>query len=181
MDQIEQQILDEISQESTRERGFNLLLDHYQSRLYWNIRRIVISHDDADDVLQNTCIKIWNSLAYFKSQSSLYTWLYRISVNEALQHLRSQKRKVFFGQEEIQNHLIQKLESDPYFDGDELQKKLQEAILLLPEKQRMIFNMRYYDELKYEEISQILGTTTGGLKASYHLALKKLEKYLTNN
>ncbi len=178
MDISDKQILEFIKRPKDKEKGFNLLLDKYQERLYWNIRRIVISHEDADDILQNTCIKIWRALDRFKAQSALYTWLYRISVNEALQHLKQQKKKIFISEEDIQNHLLEKLESDVYFEGDEIEKKLQEAIIKLPKKQRLVFNMKYYENLKYEDISEVLGTSVGALKASYHLALKKLEQYL---
>ncbi|MBN2667862.1 MAG: RNA polymerase sigma factor [Bacteroidales bacterium] len=181
MNNIEQDILQLVKSPLTKEKGFNLLVKTYQERLYWNIRRIVISHDDADDILQNTFVKIWRAIDRFQSNSSLYTWLYRISVNESLQHLKQQKRSIFLREEATQNILLERLESDVYFDGNEIQKKLQEAIIRLPEKQRMVFNLKYYDELKYEEISEILGTSVGALKASYHIAIKKLEDFLTNN
>lgn len=178
MEISDQKILDLIQNKATKEKGFNLLLDKYQERMYWNIRRIVISHEDANDVLQNTCVKIWRALDNFKAQSAMYTWLYRISVNESLQHLKQQKNKIFIREEEVQTQLLEKLEADVFFEGDEIERKLQQAIILLPKKQRLVFNMKYYEELKYEEISEVLGTSVGALKASYHLALKKLEQYL---
>jgi len=163
---------------SSKEKGFNLLLTKYQERLYWNIRRIVISHDDADDVLQNTFLKIWRGLDKFRADSSLYTWLYRISVNESLQHIKQNKKHHVLWTDDSKDILLGKLESDSYFDGDEIERKLQEAIIKLPKKQSLVFNMKYYDDLKYEEISKILGTSVGALKASYHLAVKKIEKFL---
>jgi len=163
---------------NSKEKGFNLLLNKYQERLYWNIRRIVISHDDADDVLQNTFLKIWRALDKFRADSSLYTWLYRISVNESLQHIKQNKKHRVLWADNSKDILLSKLESDSYFDGDEIERKLQQAIIKLPEKQKLVFNMKYFDDLKYDEISEILGTSVGGLKASYHLAVKKIEKFI---
>jgi len=178
MEFSDKDIISLIQAENTKEKGFNLILCKYQERLYWNIRRIVISHDDADDVLQNTCIKIWKGLDKFRADSSLFTWLYRISVNESLQHLKQNKKFSLNLKDENQDLLLEKLESDVYFDGDEIEKQLQKAIIELPKKQRLVFNMKYYDELKYEQISKILGTSIGALKASYHLAVKKIEHFL---
>lgn len=158
--------------------AFNLIVRKYRERLYWHIRKIVISHDDADDVLQNTLVKAWNALADFRGDSQLFTWLYRIATNEALSFLKSKRTKFFLPLVDVENQLKNKLEDDPYFDGNELQKQLQKAILSLPEKQRIVFNMRYFDELKYEEISEILGTSVGALKASYHHAVKKIEEMM---
>lgn len=153
-------------------------MERYQKRLYWHIRKIVILHDDADDVLQNTFIKVWKGLENFKGDSALFTWMYRIATNEALGWLRQKAREKTESLHPIEYQLAQQLESDPLFKGDLIQRKLQQAILTLPEKQRLVFNMRYYDELPYEQMSEILDTSVGALKASYHLAAKKIEESL---
>jgi len=171
-------ILNQFRNSETREFAFNLLVSKYKQKLYWHIRRLVISHEDADDVLQDTFIKIWNALDNFREASQLYTWLYRIATNESITHLNKKRKRFFIPLFDSENPLIEKLESDSSFDGDELQKAFQKAILTLPEKQRIIFNMKYYDDLKYEEISEILGTSVGALKASYHIAVKKIEKII---
>jgi RNA polymerase sigma-70 factor (ECF subfamily) len=158
--------------------AFNLIVQKYRERLYWHVRKIVISHDDADDVLQNTFIKVWSSLADFRGDSQLFTWLYRIATNEALSFLKSKRTKFFLPLGDVEGQLKNKLEDDPYFSGNELQKKLQQAILKLPKKQRIVFNMRYFDEMKYEDMSEILGTSVGALKASYHHAVKKIEELM---
>ena len=156
------------------ENAFNQLVQKYQERLYWHIRKIVISHDDADDVLQNTMIKIWNSLSDFRSESGLFTWLYRIATNESLSFLKLKKKKSFAPWVDVEQRMSEGLEADPWFNGDEIQLKLQQAILKLPEKQRIVFNMKYFEEMKYEKMSEILGTSVGALKASYHHAVKKI-------
>jgi RNA polymerase sigma-70 factor (ECF subfamily) len=158
--------------------AFNLIVQKYRERLYWHVRKIVISHDDADDVLQNTFIKVWSSLADFRGDSQLFTWMYRIATNEALSFLKSKRTKFFLPLGDMEGQLKNKLEDDPYFNGNELQKKLQQAILKLPKKQRIVFNMRYFDEMKYEDMSEILGTSVGALKASYHHAVKKIEELM---
>lgn len=168
-------------QESTRNRSLELLIDKYQQKLYWHIRKIVINHDDSDDVLQNTYIKIWKGLANFKEESALFTWMYRIATNEALSFLNSKQKKNTSSIHPIEYQLSKSLESDHYFKGDEIQLKLQQAILTLPKKQRIVFNMRYYDEMPYEQMSEVLETSVGALKASYHLAAKKVEEYLTKD
>jgi len=160
------------------EIAFNQLVGKYQERLYWHIRKIVIDHDDADDVLQNTMIKVWRSLGNFRAESGLYTWLYRVATNEALSFLKQKKKKSFAPWVDVEEQMGQNLEADPWFNGDEIQLKLQQAILKLPEKQRIVFNMKYFDQLKYEEMSEILGTSVGALKASYHHAVKKIESML---
>ena len=160
------------------EIAFNQLVLKYQERLYWHIRKIVIDHDDADDVLQNTMIKIWRSLASFRAESGLFTWLYRIATNEALSFLKQKKKKAFAPWVDVEQQMSENLEADPWFNGDEIQLKLQKAILKLPDKQRIVFNMRYFDQVKYEEMSNILGTSVGALKASYHHAVKKIEAML---
>lgn len=164
--------------EKTRNAALSHLITKYQQRLYWHIRKIVINHDDSDDVLQNTFIKIWKGLGNFKAESKLYTWLYRIATNEALSHLRQKQKMQTDSIHPIEYQLSKSLESDNYFTGDEIQLKLQQAILTLPEKQRIVFNMRYYDETPYEEMAEILETSVGALKASYHIAAKKVEEFL---
>ena len=155
--------------------AFNMIVRKYQDRLYWHIRKMVIVHDDADDLLQNCFMKAWKGLDNFRGESQLYTWLYRIATNEALSFLKEKKRKYFLPVVDAEAELSSNLEGDEYFDGDELQLKLQKAILCLPEKQRLVFNMRYFDEMKYEDMAQILDTSVGALKASYHHAAKKIE------
>jgi len=166
---------------NNRNHAFNAIVIKYQERLYWQIRKLVISHDDADDVMQNTFIKAFEGLDRFREDASLFTWLYRIATNESLTFLKKKSRRYILPLGENLNHLQETLESDVYFNGDEIQMKLQKAIILLPEKQRIVFNMKYFEEMKYEEISDILKTSVGALKASYHHALKKLEKYLTED
>ena len=161
----------------TRNYAFNLVVRKYQERLYWHIRKIVIQHDDADDVIQNTFLKVWNGLDGFREDAQLYTWLYRIATNEALTFLKKKRNKFFMPLVDVEQQLMVSLESSPNINGTEIQLKLQKAILELPEKQRLVFNMKYFEEMKYEEISKILGTSVGALKASYHHAVKKIEKY----
>jgi RNA polymerase sigma-70 factor (ECF subfamily) len=165
----------------TQNQALKLLIDTYQKKLYWQIRRIVINHDDADDALQNTFIKAWQGLKNFNKQSTLFTWLYKIATNEALQILREKSRKNNIPYDQMAHFLSNTLTTDPYFKGDEIQKKFQQAILTLPEKQRIVFNMRYFDEIPYEEMAKILDTSEGALKASYHHAVKKIEEYLLNH
>jgi RNA polymerase sigma-70 factor (ECF subfamily) len=173
-------ILELYREESGKNTALGHLIKKYQQRLYWHIRKIVISHDDADDVLQNTFIKVWKGLDNFKQESSLYTWIYRIATNESLSFLRQKASKNTTSIHPIEYELSKNLESDQYFTGDEIQLRLQKAILTLPEKQRIVFNMRYYDETPYEEMSEILETSVGALKASYHIAAKKIEEMLVN-
>ncbi len=161
--------------------AFNLIVQKYRERIYWHIRKIVIVHDDADDVMQNAFVKIWKGLPDFREESQLYTWIYRIATNEAITHLNQQRRRFFLPIADVENKLSNTLETDPWFNGDELQKKLQKAVLKLPEKQRIVFNMKYFDEMKYEDMSEILETSVGALKASFHLAVKKIEKYLEDH
>jgi RNA polymerase sigma factor (sigma-70 family) len=172
------ELLQQFRDEHTRNFAFNQLVRTYQQRLYWHIRKIVIDHDDANDVIQNVFIKVWKHLDGFKEESGLYTWLYRIATNEALSFLRKKKKNIFVRMDDVIHEVSETLDYDPLFSGDAIQRKLQQAILKLPEQQRIIFNMKYYDEMKYEEISQILGVTVGGLKASYHHAVKKIEKFI---
>ncbi|MDZ4757364.1 MAG: RNA polymerase sigma factor [Bacteroidota bacterium] len=163
--------------EKTRNHCFEQLVDKYQRRIYWHVRKIVLAHDDADDVVQNTFIKVWSSLEGFREDSKLFTWLYRISTNEAINFLNKKKANLYNDWETVEYSLSENLASDPYFNGNDIQMKLQQAILTLPAKQRLVFNMKYFDEVKYEEMSEILGTSVGALKASYFHAVKKIEKY----
>ncbi|MCK4561272.1 MAG: RNA polymerase sigma factor [Flavobacteriaceae bacterium] len=151
----------------------------YKERLYWHIRKIVIIHDDADDVLQNTFIKIFKNIGKFKGDSKLYSWMYRIATNESITHLNKKANLNRIDNETLQNQLVENLEADVYFDGDEIQLKLQKALATLPQKQQLVFNMKYFDNMKYDDISEILGTSVGALKASYHHARKKIEFFLT--
>jgi len=166
---------------ATKERALKLIMDKYQLRLYAHIRRMVVLHADADDVLQNTFIKIWKGLDRFKSESQLYTWLYRIASNESLTFLAQKKKKYATSLQDVEHDLSNRIAADSDFDGDALQLKLQQALLTLPEKQRQTFNMRYFDDLKYDEISKILETSVGALKANYHHAVKKIENYFAEH
>ncbi len=177
----DEEILALYRDEQSRNMSLHHLIQKYQQKLYWHIRKIVISHDDTDDVLQNTFIKTWKGLANFKEESQLYTWLYRIATNESLTFLKQKARANTTSIHPIEYQLSKSLESDTFFSGDEIQLKLQKAILTLPEKQRIVFNMRYYDEMPYEEMSGVLETSVGALKASYHIAAKKIEEFLTTN
>jgi RNA polymerase sigma-70 factor (ECF subfamily) len=181
LEDLQSLFITQLKDKATRETAFRKLMADYKERLYWHIRNIVKSHDDADDVLQNTFIKIYRYIDKFKGDSKLYTWMYRIATNEALTFLSKQAKRKSITDEELQTSLIENLESDVYFEGDEIAKKLQEAIATLPEKQRLVFNMRYFEELKYSDISEITETSEGSLKASYHLASKKIEEYLKTN
>lgn len=176
------ELLEMYRQGDKKHYAFNLLVRKYQKRLYWHIRKLVISHDDSDDILQNTFLKVWQGLDKFRNDAQLFTWLYRIATNEALSHISKEKRKYSAQSiDDNENHIVNTLESDSFFDGDEIQIKLQKAILTLPKKQRLVFNMKYFDEMKYEEMSEILKTSTGALKASFHHAVKKIEKYLESD
>jgi RNA polymerase sigma-70 factor (ECF subfamily) len=149
-------LVEELKDSKTQSRAFEVLVNTYKQRLYWHIRSIVLNHDDADDVLQNTFVKVFRNIANFKGESKLYSWMYRIATNEALSFLKQKTRKQGINNEELQNHMLANLEADVYFEGDEIQLKLQKAIATLPEKQKLVFNMKYFQELKYEEISEIL-------------------------
>ena len=169
------QILELLRSERTFERGFRTLMAQYRERLYWHIRRMVLAHDDADDVLQNTFIKVYRGIAQFEGKSKLYTWLYRIATNEALTYLQSAARRSTSSLDDSASLLGQRLQADEWFDGDALQLRLQQAITQLPDKQRLVFNLRYYNEMPYEEMSAKLDTSVGALKASFHHAAKKIE------
>lgn len=175
------EILAAFAKIETQNKAFTELVKKYQQRVYWHIRKMVIEHDDADDITQDVFVKIWKNLAHFKNESSLYTWIYRIATNECLTFLTSKRKKLNTSFEDLEENLTNKLSTSAYISGDEIQIKLQKAILTLPEKQRLVFNMKYFDDLTYEEISEILETTVGGLKASYHIASKKIEEYMISN
>lgn len=169
-----------------KEMAFNLLLKKYQQKIYWHIRRMVLDHDDTDDVMQNVFIKIWIGLPNFRADSKLFTWIYRIATNETLTFLAQKKRRSSVPLEhsnfdEDSYSIADTLQGDTYFDGDHAQEKLQKAILELPDKQKLVFQMKYYDELTYDQMEEILGTSTGALKASFHHAVKKIEDYLNRS
>ena len=164
----------------TKEKAFTAIIKKYQEKLYWHIRRMVVDHEDANDVLQNVFIRVWNGLENFREDSQLYTWLYRVATNECLSFLDQQKRKSALPLDESESGLSNKIVADKYFDANKLEWKLQLAIQQLPEKQRLVFNLRYYDEMPYEEMSRVLDTSEGALKASYHHAVKKIEDYILN-
>jgi len=174
----EKELVAELQNKDTQSLAFEVLVSTYKERLYWHIRSIVLNHDDADDVLQNAFIKVYRNIDGFKGDSKLFSWMYRIATNESLTFLKQKSRKLGLNDKEYQEQLVGNLQADVYFEGDEIQLQLQKAIATLPEKQKLVFNMKYFQELKYEEISEILDTTVGGLKASYHLAVKKIEAYL---
>lgn len=171
----EPDIIAQLKKESTREHAFTVLVREYQEALYWQIRRMVKNHDDADDILQNTFVKAWSAIDNFRGDSRLSTWLFRIATNETLNHIEREKKTFSTG--EMSNDPEMQLQSDPYFDGDETEVQLQKAIDALPPKQRAVFNMKYFQEMKYEEMSEILNTSIGALKASYHHAVKKITDY----
>ena len=166
-------------QDATRQReAFEAIVKEYSETLYWQIRRLVLSHDDANDILQNTFIKAWSNIDYFRGDAKMSTWLYRIALNECLTYVNKQQANNTLSIDDADIEVLGKLESDPYFDGDETQKVFLRAIHSLPQKQQMVFNLKYFKEMKYEEISEILGTSVGALKASYHHAVKKIETFL---
>lgn len=171
------ELVEMLREPRTRREGFAVMVKQYSEKLYWKVRRIVLSHEDANDVLQNVFIKVWSNLQNFQGKSSLSTWLYRIAVNESLDFLRKQKLADKVSTDE-DDSVASRLMSDEYFDGDEVQTRLQEAVARLPEVQRTVFSLKYFEEMKYSEISQILNTSEGALKASYHLAVKKITEYL---
>lgn len=179
--QDEKAFISELLHPETQNEAFRKLLQLYQKPLYNHIRNMVLSHDDTDDVLQNTFIKVYSNLGSFKGDSKLFSWMYRIATNEAITFMQQRARKQGISNEEVQQKAINKLESDVYFDGNEIQLKLQKAIALLPEKQQLVFKMKYFEELKYEEISDVLGTSVGALKASYFHAVKKIQYFLQHN
>src|SRR6476620_12724277 len=166
---------------STRERAFTAIIKKYQEKLYWHIRRMLVDHEDTNDVLQNVFIRVWNGLDNFREDAQLYTWLYRIATNESLTFIEQQKKKASVPLDDVEGSISNKIKADKYFDPNKLEWKLQVAIQQLPEKQRVVFNLRYYDEMPYEEMSKVLETSEGALKASYHHAVKKIEDYILNH
>lgn len=177
----DQELLDQFKDAATKERAFEQIIKKYQEKLYWHIRRMVVEHEDANDVLQNMFIKVWKSLENFREESQLFTWLYRIATNESLTFIAKEKKKKAISIDQEDQTYANKLKSDSHFDANKLEWKLQLAIQSLPEKQKLVFNLRYYDEMPYEEMSKILDTSTGALKASYHHAAKKIEDYILNH
>ena len=178
MTKIDEQLLvQQLSDPKTQRKAFETVVREYGERLYWQVRRMVLTHDDADDVVQNVFIKAWTHLDDFHNDSKLSTWLYRIAANESIDFMRRKKNQLSVSADDVETGVANQLMADNYFDGDETEAQLQEAISRLPDVQRMVFNMRYYDEMKYSEISQILHTSEGALKASYHIAVKKISEF----
>jgi len=177
----ETQLLEQLKSESHKNQAFKVLLELYKERLYWHIRNIVKSHDDADDVLQNTFIKIFKNIDNFKGDSKLFSWMYRIATNESITFINKKAKRLQVSNEDVQQLALNNLTSDVYFEGNDIQLKLQSAIATLPKKQQLVFNMKYFEDLKYKDMSEILETSEGALKASYHIASKKIEAYLTDN
>ncbi len=175
------ELLMQFSDPATRERAFTTIIKKYQEKLYWHIRRMVVDHEDANDVLQNMFIKLWKGLDNFKENSQLYTWMYRIATNESLSFLEQQKKRNSVPIDNEENGLSNRLRAEKNFDGNKAEWKLQLAMQQLPEKQRAVFNLRYYDEMPYSEMSRVLETSEGALKASYHHAIKKIEDYILNH
>ena len=161
-------------------KGFGMVVERYSRKLYWHIRRLVILHEDADDTLQNTFMNAWKNISNFRNESSLYTWLYAIATNEALAIINKRKKNAAVSLDDLDSYFANSREGSTYFDGDEAQAKLQNAVLRLPEKQRIVFNIKYFDDMTYEDMSKVLGTSVGALKASYHHAVKKIEDFITN-
>ncbi|MBF6642007.1 sigma-70 family RNA polymerase sigma factor [Flavobacterium sp. J49] len=179
--QEEKDFIRELLDPKTHNMAFQKLLRDYQRPLYHHIRNIVLNHDDADDVLQNTFVKVFQHLKNFKGDSKLFSWMYRIATNEAITFINQKAKRNGTTSEAMQTKIVENLKADDYFDGNEIQIKLQKAITLLPEKQQLVFKMKYYEEIKYEEMSEILGTSVGALKASYHHAVKKIEDFMNTN
>ena len=175
------ELLVEFRNPVTKEKAFTSIIKKYQEKLYWHLRRMVVDHDDANDVLQNVMIRIWNGLENFREDSQLYTWLYRVATNECLTFLEQQKKRAAVSLSDVESGLENKIKADQNFDGNKLEWKLQLGIQQLPEKQRIVFQLRYYDEMPYEEMSRVLETSEGALKASYHHAVKKIEEYIKNH
>jgi len=181
MQMDDKELLYEFHQPLLKEKAYTAIIKKYQEKLYWHIRRMLVDHDDTNDVLQNVFIKAWKGLENFREDSQLYTWLYRIATNECLTFLEQQKKRSSVSLTEVESGLSNKVKADEGFDANKLEWKLQLAIQHLPEKQRLVFNLRYYDEMPYEEMSRILDTSEGALKASYHHAAKKIEDFILNH
>ena len=177
----DKELLSKLRNAESRNYGFNLLVRKYQQKIYWHIRKMVIDHDDADDLTQETFIKVHRHIDNFREDSQLYTWIYRIATNECLNFLNKKKRRFFLPIGDVANELTSKLEDGNQLSGDQIQMKLQKALLKLPDKQRLVFNMKYFDEMSYEDMSEVTKTSVGALKASYHHAVKKVEDYLQNH
>ncbi len=177
----DQELLEKIRNPETKNYGFNLLVRAYQERIYWHIRKMVIDHDDADDLVQDVFIKVWKNLDKFRQDSKLYTWIYRIATNECLNFLNKKRKRFFIPIHDVAQELTNKIDSGQHISGDEIQMKLQKSLLKLPDKQRLVFNMKYFDEMKFNEIAEITGTSVGALKSSYHLAVKKIENDLNGD
>lgn len=177
----EKDFIQKLLNPKTQNEAFQILLSQYQRPLYHHIRNIVLNHDDADDVLQNTFIKVFQHLKGFKGDSKLFSWMYRIATNEAITFINQKAKRNGTTSEALKSKIVENLKSDSFFDGTEIQIKLQKAIATLPEKQQLVFKMKYFEEIKYEDMSEILGTSVGALKASYHHAVKKIENYVNSN
>lgn len=180
-DTSDAELLVQFREPQSKEAAYTAIIKKYQEKLYWHIRRMVVDHDDANDVLQNVFIRVWNGLGNFREDAQLYTWLYRIATNESLTFLENQKKRSAVSLSDVESPLANKIKADQHFDAQRLEWKLQLAIQQLPEKQRIVFNLRYYDEMPYEEMSRVLETSEGALKASYHHAVKKIEEYIKNH
>lgn len=177
----EEQIMkDRLQDPATCRQAFGEVIEKYSEQLYWQIRRMVNNHDDANDLLQNTFLKAWSSIENFRGEAKLSTWLYKIAINESITFIERERKRLNVSLDDEESFLINTIEADEYIDGDDLKVQLRKAIALLPEKQRLVFNMKYYDDMKYEQMSEILGTSVGALKASYHLAVKKIEQYFND-
>ena len=176
----EKLLVKQLKDPDTQEIAFRTLISNYKERLYWHIRKIVLSHDDTDDVLQNTFIKVFKNINGFKEESKLFSWMYRIATNESITFINKRAKEKNVDISDLQYKMAENLEDDVFFDGDEIQLTLQKAIATLPQKQQLVFNMKYYDDLKFKEISEILNTSVGALKSSYHYAVKKIEKQITS-
>ena len=177
----ENEIVDKLRDPKTRHEAFTKIVEAYSEKLYWMIRKMVLSHDDANDILQNTFLKAWTNIDSFRGESKILTWIYKIAINENITFLNRQRAINNISLDDADVFMLERLQGDEYFDGDALQLKLEEAILSLPEKQRMVFLMKYKEEMKYEDMSAMLGTSVGALKASYHHAVKKIETFLTQD
>lgn len=176
----EQEIIELIRREATKRSGFNALVKLYHQKVYWLVRKMVIDHDEANDLTQDIFIKIWFAIDEFEGKSKIFTWMYRIATNECLMHLRKRKQRQSISLEDTDHELVGYLNEPGQLNGDQIQLLLQQAILTLPDKQRMVFNLKYFDEMKYEDMSELLGTSVGALKASFHLAARKIELYMLN-
>jgi len=177
----EEKLIAELQSDASKEIAFRHLVSEYKERLYWQIRNFVLDHDDADDVLQNTFIKVYKNIKSFKGESKLHTWMYRIAANEAITFLNKKARRKNLSLEQLKTDAVKKLETDIYFEGDAFQLQFQKAIATLPERQRLIFTMKYFNDYTFEELSEIMDTSVGGLKSSYHIAVKKITEYIKTN